>query len=181
MLENKEKKKTTKENEKELQKLLETEKELQKLLETEKQRNEETLNKLQYLQADFENQKKRFERETENTKKYCNERIIAELLDVTDELDLAINAAKNSPDQQKTLVEGVEMTQKKLKKVLEQEGVTQIPCTQGTIFDPACHNAIAVEESENAQACIIIEEIRRGYKIKDKVLRPSIVRVTKPK
>jgi molecular chaperone GrpE len=173
MTENKEKKKqqTTKDNEKDLQ----------KLLDTEKQQSQEYLNKLQYLQADFENQKKRFEREAENIKKYCTERIITELLDVLDELDLAVKAAKNTNDQQTALVDGVEMTQKKLRKVLEQEGVTQIPCTQGTVFDPACHNAIAVEEREDAEACLILEEIRRGYKIKDKVLRPSIVKVTKPK
>jgi len=174
MTENKEKKKqpqTTKDNEKDLQ----------KLLETEKQRSQEYLNKLHYLQADFENQKKRFEREAESIKKYCTERIITELLDVLDELDLAVKAAKTTQDQQTALVDGVEMTQKKLRKVLEQEGVAQIPCTQGTVFDPACHNAIAVEEREDAEACFILEEIRKGYKIKDKVLRPSIVKVTKPK
>ena len=173
MTENKEKKKpqTTKDNEKCLQ----------KLLDTEKQRSQEYLNKLQYLQADFENQKKRFEREAESIRKYCTERIITELLDVLDELDLAVKAAKNTNDQQTALVDGVEMTQKKLRKVLEQEGVIQIPCTQGTVFDPVCHNAIAVEEREDAEACLILEEIRKGYKIKDKVLRPSIVKVTKPK
>ncbi len=173
MTEDKEKKKTqtTKDNEKDLQKLLDTEKQL----------SQEYLNKLRYLQADFENQKKRFEREAESIKKYCTERIIIELLDVLDELDLAVKAAKNTNDQQTALVDGVEMTQKKLRKILEQEGVIQIPCTQGTVFDPACHNAIAVEEREDAGACLILEEIRIGYKIKDKVIRPSIVKVTKPK
>jgi molecular chaperone GrpE len=173
MVENKEKKKP--------QATTDSEKDCKTLLDIEKQRSEEYLNKLQYLQADFENQKKRFDREIESIKKYCNERIITELLDAVDELDLAVKAAKGSNDQQKMLTEGVEMTLKKLKKVLEQEGVSQIPCTQGTIFDPACHNAISAEESEDVEACLILEEIRRGYKIKDKVLRPSIVRVTKPK
>ncbi|MCL2358684.1 nucleotide exchange factor GrpE [Candidatus Bathycorpusculum sp.] len=173
MVENKEKNKP--------QEATDSEKDFKKLLDIEKQKTEEYLNKLQYLQADFENQKKRFDRETENIKKYCNERIITELLDIVDELDLALKAVKDSKDPQKQLVDGVEMTLKKLRKILEQEGVSQISCTQGTIFDPACHNAIAAEEREDVQACIIIEEIRRGYKIKDKVLRPSIVRVTKPK
>ncbi|MDR1993330.1 MAG: nucleotide exchange factor GrpE [Nitrososphaerota archaeon] len=152
-----------------------------KLLDTEKKINQDYLTKLQYLQADFENLKYRFNRETETIKKHCNERIITELLDIVDELELALNAAKNPQNKNQPLIDGVEMTLKKLKKLLEQEGVTQIPCTQGTIFDPACHNAITAEESEDASACIVIEEIRKGYKINDKVLRPSIVRVTKPK
>ncbi|MDR0372683.1 MAG: nucleotide exchange factor GrpE [Nitrososphaerota archaeon] len=173
MMENKEKKKP--------QTTADIEKDINQLLESEKKRSEDYLTRLQYLQADFENLKNRFDRETENIKKYCNERIITELLDVVDELELAVKAAKDSDDQHKTLVDGVEMTLKKLRKVLEQEGVSQIQCTQGTIFDPVCHNAIAAEEREGIETCTIIEEIRRGYKIKDKVLRPSIVRVTKPK
>jgi molecular chaperone GrpE len=153
----------------------------EKLLESEKKRSEDYLTRLQYMQADFENLKKRFERETENTKKYCNERIITDLLDVADELELAVKVAKDSDGQQKTLVDGVEMTLKKLRKVLEQEGVSPIECTQGTVFDPRCHNAIAAEERDDAKNCTVIEEIRKGYKMKDKVLRPSIVKVAQPK
>ncbi|MGD6805579.1 MAG: nucleotide exchange factor GrpE [Candidatus Bathyarchaeia archaeon] len=153
----------------------------QKLLESEKKRSEDYLTRLQYMQADFENLKKRFDRETENTRKYCNERIITELLDVVDELELAVKVAKESDGAQKTLVEGVEMTLKKLRKVLEQEGVSPIECKQGTVFDPGCHNAIAAEESDDAKICTVLEEIRRGYKMKEKVLRPSIVRVAQPK
>jgi len=153
----------------------------EKLLESEKKRSEDYLTRLQYLQADFENLKKRFDRETENTKKYCNERIVTQLLDVVDELELAVKVAKDAEGGQKTLVDGVEMTLKKLRKVLEQEGVTPIQCNSGTAFDPGCHNAIAAEERDDAKECIVIEEIRRGYKIKDKVMRPSIVKVAQPK
>jgi len=153
----------------------------EKLLESEKKRSEDYLTRLQYLQADFENLKKRFDRETENIKKYCNERIVTQLLDVVDELELAVKIAKDAEGGQKTLVDGVEMTLKKLRKVLEQEGVTPIQCNLGTAFDPGCHNAIAAEESDDAKECIVIEEIRRGYKIKDKVMRPSIVKVAQPK
>ena len=169
-----------KENKKESQAAADFAKDFKKLLESEKKRSEDYLTRLQYLQADFENLKKRFDRETENIKKYCNERIICELLDVVDELELAVKVAKDSKSQQNTLVDGVEMTLKKLRKVLEQEEVSQIQCTKGTVFDPACHNAIAAEESEDAEACTVVEEIRKGYRMKDKVLRPSIVRVAKP-
>ena len=153
----------------------------EKLLESEKKRSEDYLTRLQYMQADFENLKKRFDRETESIKKYCNERIITDLLDVVDELELAVKVAKASENQQKTLVDGVEMTLKKLRKVLEQEGVSPIECTQGSVFDPRCQNAIAAEERDDAKECTVIEEIRKGYKLKDKVLRPSIVRVAQPK
>ncbi len=153
----------------------------QKLLEGEKKRSEDYLTRLQYLQADFENLKKRFDRETEHVKKYCTERIIVELLEVVDELELAVKVANDSENQQKSLVEGVEMTLKKLRKVLEQEGVSPIECTEGTLFDPCRHNAIAVEERDDVKDCTVIEEIRKGYMMKDKVLRPSIVRVAKPK
>ncbi len=152
-----------------------------KLLESEKKRSEDYLTRLQYMQADFENLKKRFDRETEQIKKYCNQRLITELLEVVDELELAVKVAKSSENQQKSLVEGVEMTLKKLRKVLEQEGVSAIEVTEGTLFDPSRHNAIAAEERDNVEACTIIEEIRKGYMMKDKVLRPSIVRVAKPK
>ena len=153
----------------------------EKLLESEKKRSEDYLTRLQYMQADFENLKKRFDRENENTRKYCNERIVNELLDVVDELELAVKVAKEAEGGQKTLVDGVEMTLKKLRKVLELEGVTPIQCNNGAAFDPGCHNAIAAEERDDAKECVVIEEIRRGYKMKDKVLRPSIVKVAQPK
>lgn len=150
------------------------------LLEAEKKRSEDYLNRLKYLQADFENIKKRFEREKEQTRAYCTERILTQLLDVVDELELAVKVSKCSDNSKETLVEGVEMTLKKLRKVLEQEGVCPIECTMDTVFDPANHNAVAAEEHDDVKECKVIEEIRKGYKMKDKVLRPSIVRVAKP-
>ncbi len=149
----------------------------EQLLECERKRSEEYLNRLKYLQADFENQKKRFDRETQQIKDYCNERIIVGLLDVIDELELAVKAGKSAEKSQKSLVEGVEMTLKKLRKVLEQEGVSPIECAKGKIFDPTCHNAIAAVEQDGVDGCRIMEEIRKGYMIRGKVLRPSIVKV----
>ena len=153
----------------------------EKLLEGEKRRSEDYLTRLQYMQADFENLKKRFDRETQQIKSYCNERLLTQLLDVVDELELAVKVAKDSENEQKSLVDGVEMTLKKLRKVLEQEGVTPIESPIGKVFDPCRHNAIAAEERDDVNDCVVIEEIRRGYLMKDKVLRPSIVKVAKPK
>ena len=152
----------------------------EKELESERKRSEDYLTRLKYMQADFENIKKRFERDTEQIRSYCSERIVTQLLDVVDELELAIKVAKSADTPQATLIEGVEMTLKKLRKVLEQEGVSPIECTVGKVFDPSRHDAIAAETRDDVAECTVLEEIRKGYLLRDKVLRPTIVRVAKP-
>lgn len=149
---------------------------LEQLLESEKKRSEEYLTRLKYLQADFENLKKRYDRQIEETKNYCTERLVIQLLDVQDELEMALKNARSEGDVQ-TLIEGVEMTLKKLTKILEQEGVSPVECEAGKVFNPSCHNAVAVTERDDIEACVITEEVRKGYSMKDKVVRPSIVKV----
>ncbi len=148
----------------------------EELLENEKKRSLDYLSKLQYLQADFENLKRRFEREAEQTKNYCTERLLVSLLDVVDELELAVlnGEISTSPN---SLLEGVEMTLKKLRKVLEQEGVTAIDNPEGKILDPTHHNAVATVEREDVPPCTVLEQIRKGYMMRGKVLRPTIVKV----
>ena len=149
---------------------------LEQLLEAEKKRSEDYLKRLKYLQADFENLKKRYDRQIEETKNYCTERLVMQLLDVQDELEMAVKNAHSAGSTQ-TLIEGVQMTLKKLTKALEQEGVTPIKCETGNIFNPSCHNAVAVAERDDVEASVITEEVRKGYYMKDKVVRPSIVKV----
>ena len=154
----------------------------EELLESEKKRSEEYLNRLKYLQADFENIKKRFDREVDQIRCHCNERIIIQLLDIVDELELAVKNGEISTLSEGKLLEGVEMTLKKLKKVLEQEGAKQIPASEGQCFDPALHNAIAAVEQKDIAENTVIEQVRSGYVLRGKVIRPSIVRVAiKPK
>ena len=139
------------------------------------------LTRLTYLQADFENLKKRFDREAEQIKNYCSERIVIQLLDVVDELELAVKNGEISTSTE-NLLEGVEMTLKKLRKVLEQEGVTPIESPEGKVFDPTLHNAVAVVEQDDVADGTVLEEIRKGYMMKGKVIRPTIVKVAiKPK
>jgi molecular chaperone GrpE len=149
---------------------------LQKLLDAEKKRSEDYLTRLKYLQADFENLKKRSDRQLEEAKKYCTERLVIQLLDVQDELELALKTAQ-SADSTQPLIEGVQMTLKKLRKVLEQEGVSPIACEEGKAFDPSCHHAVAAAERDDVEEGVVVEEVRKGYKMKDKVIRPSIVKV----
>ena len=146
------------------------------LLNVEKERSEEYLTRLKYLQADFENLKKRYDRQIEEAEKYCTERLVIQLLDVQDELEMALKTA-HSADSAKTIFEGVQMTLKKLRKVLEQEGVSPIECEAGNIFNPSCHHAISATEQDDVEACVVTEQVRKGYKMKDKVIRPSIVKV----
>lgn len=148
---------------------------IRKALETEKQRAEDCVAQLKYAKADLENFKKRCDRQVEEVRKYANERIAVELLDVVDELELAIISARSS-NSSETLIQGVEMTLKKLRKILENEGVCAIDCV-GKPFEPSKHEAIAKTEKEGVDGCKIVEEVRKGYTMREKVIRPSIVKV----
>ena len=151
-------------------------------LESEKKRSDDYLTRLKYLQADLENLKKRFDKETEHVKNYCNERLVVNLLDIVDELELAVKNGEISIPPTEGLLEGVEMTLKKLRKVLEQEGVSPIENPEGKAFDPTLHNAIAVVERDDVADSTVKEEIRKGYTMRGKVIRPTIVKVAiKPK
>ena len=148
---------------------------LEKALKTEKQCTEEYLTQLKYAKADLENLKKRCDRQIEDVKKYGNERIVIELLDVVDELELAIDSSRSFGSAE-ALIQGVEMTLKRLKKILENEGVSPIKCI-GEPFDPAKHNAVSRTEKKGVDGCTIVEEVRKGYTMREKVIRPSIVKV----
>ncbi|MCW4052305.1 MAG: nucleotide exchange factor GrpE [Candidatus Bathyarchaeota archaeon] len=147
--------------------------ELANALKEEKKRSEDYLNRLKYMQADFENLKKRQDRQLEEIRKYSNERLIRELLGIVDELEVAVQESKQTRSVE-VLLKGVEMTLKKLKKVLELEQVSPIDCI-GQAFDPSKHEVIARIESEEEGK--IIEEIRKGYIMKGKVIRPSTVKI----
>jgi len=151
---------------------------VEKQLDAEKKRSDDYLTRLRYLQADFENLKKRCDRQLEQAKNYATERLVLELLDVVDELELAVETGESANDG-KPLLEGVQMTLKKFRKVLEQEGVSPIDC-EGKTFDPSKHNAVETMEHEGVKGCIVGEEVRKGYIMKDRVIRPSVVKVEVP-
>ena len=148
---------------------------LSQALDLEKRRSEEYLTRLKYLQADLDNMKKRFEKQIKNLRTSCCERIILKLLDIVDELEIAVELAKDS-NSNESLTEGVEMTLKKLRKVLSEEGVSSIDC-EWKQFDPSKHDAVSVIKKEGIDGCIVAEEVRKGYIMQDKVIRPSVVKV----
>jgi molecular chaperone GrpE len=148
---------------------------LKRELENEKKRAEDYLTRLKYVQADFENLKKRTDKQLAEVKDYCTEPLIIELLEVADELEMAVKVGRNSKSAE-NVTQGVEMTLKKLKKIFENERVSPIECI-GKPFDPSKHNAVAKIERNDVEECTVIEEVRKGYVMKEKVIRPSIVKV----
>ncbi len=150
-------------------------KRLQKALKEEQEKSNEYLNRLKYLQADFENYRKRIEKEIRETTQYSNEKLIVNLLSVLDELELALSSGRETENKQ-ALLEGVEMTLKKMFAALGQEGLKRIEAV-GKSFDPKLHEvALKVPTNEDNED-IVVEEIRKGYTLRDRVIRPSIVKI----
>lgn len=148
---------------------------LRAALEEEKRRSEDYLNRLKYMQADFENFRKRIDRHIDEIKRQSSERIVLGLLDVVDELEMAIKNAKSAGSLE-ALINGVEMTLKKLNKVLAGEGVSQIECI-GKPFDPSFHEVACVVDGDSDG--LVVEEVRRGYMMGGRVIRPSVVKISK--
>lgn len=147
---------------------------LEKTLEEERKRNEDLLSNLKYLQADFENYRKRVDREIRDLEEFSTLGLIRKLIPVLDDLDLAVATATKAED--KGLVEGVKMVQKNLDSALEAEGLQEINAV-GKPFDPSTHEAIESVQGKNNSQDMVIEEMRKGYTFKGKVLRPSAVKV----
>jgi len=128
------------------------------------------------LYAEFDNYKKRVNKDKEELLKYGQESLLYELLTVIDNLELAL---KHASDEVSTgLIQGVEITYKELMKTLEKFGLTAVEA-EGENFDPSVHHAMSQVERDDVEENIVVEEYRKGYKLKDKVLRPSLVSVSK--
>jgi molecular chaperone GrpE len=144
------------------------------LYEQEKQRAEEYYASLQRLKAEFDNFRKRTQKEKEDLAKYGAERLLVRLLPVLDNLERALNTAAQVPEN--SLQTGVEMIYRLLQKVLEEEGLEPIPAV-GCAFDPNLHEALLSEASE-AEENSILAELEKGYYLKGRVIRPSRVKVS---
>src|SRR6266571_6294441 len=143
-------------------------------LEKEKAKADDYLRRLQYLQADFENYRKRVEKELSDNRQFGNQRLLSDLIVVNDELELALREAEESKENP-TIVEGIEMVHKRIQSILSKEGVEKIH-SLGSKFNPDLHDA-ALRVMSDKEEGTIVEEIRQGYTLRGKVLRPSIVKV----
>lgn len=149
---------------------------LKKALEEEREKSNDYLNRLKYLQADFDNYRKRIEKEIHEATQVSKERLVLNLLNVIDELELAIRSGRETENKQ-ALLEGIEMTLKKMLTALGQEGLVKIEAF-GKSYDPKMHEVVMKMPTKNKDENIVVEEVRTGYILKDKVIRPSIVKIT---
>jgi len=124
--------------------------------------------------AEFENSRKRMERETERIRKVAAEALIQDLLPVLDHLDLALQHAE---DPSSGFAQGVEMVLKQFSEALGRHGVRRIPA-EGERFDPAVHEAVMQRPSNEVDADFVLEEFQKGYMLGDTILRPAKVVVS---
>jgi molecular chaperone GrpE len=135
----------------------------------------EYLKHLERLQADFDNYKKRQEKKQKEFIEFANERLISNLLTVLDNLERALDSAKNE-ENVKAIREGIDNTLKEFRNILNKEGVKPMQSI-GHRFDPYRHEAVMRAETDKYSEDTVTEEFRKGYYIKSKVLRPAMVKV----
>lgn len=152
--------------------------ELQKLTEE----RQELIDRIARRQADFENHRKRTERERQETYGRVVGEVVGHLLPVVDNLRRALDAEASfeggESEEFRHFLHGVELISKQLNGVLEMLGVETVP-TVGKPFDPHIHEAVATEESGQFEPDVVMEELVRGYRLGDKLLRPAMVKVAK--
>ena len=138
--------------------------------------SEELREKLRYMQAEVENVRKTSQREREETVRFANEGLILKLLDIVDNLEIALNSSKGSgtggvdPN-------GVAMILRQFSDMLESEGVARIKAV-GEKFDPYRHEAVEQTQSDQPDG-MVLEELKKGYTFRKKVIRPARVKVAK--
>lgn len=138
---------------------------------------DENMERYLRTQADFDNFRRRSRLEKEDFAKYASSKVVEQLLPVLDNFERAIMASKDSKDIE-SLLKGIEMIQRQLGQVLEQEGLKHLEAV-GQPFNPEFHQAIMQVESEEHEEGTVVEELQKGYVFKDKVLRPAMVKVAK--
>lgn len=149
-------------------------KQLKEDLQIQEEKTNEYISYSQRLQADFDNFKKVNEKQNKEIIKYANENLISNILDSYEDLGRALDNSNTFEE----LKEGVELINNKLKDTLKKEGLEEIPA-EGEKFDPFKHEALMVEKNEEIDNGFIIEELMKGYTLKDKVIKYSKVKVCK--
>jgi molecular chaperone GrpE len=132
-------------------------------------------NRLLRVQADYDNFRRRSREEKEAAAKYRAQGFIEELLPALDNFERALSVKPES-EEAKSLAQGLNMVYNQLQEALKKEGVTAIE-TVGQPFDPHLHQAVMQVEEEGFESNQVVEELQKGYKLKDRVLRPSMVKV----
>ena len=133
---------------------------------------EERLDQIKYLQADFDNYRKKFEKEKEDIIQFANENLVKELIVILDDFENSIKLTENEKNK-----EGIALMRKKFLDLLQKHGLKEIE-SLGKKFDPHFHEVLCQELSEHNDD-EIIEEIQKGYLLCSKVIRPTKVKISK--
>jgi molecular chaperone GrpE len=129
--------------------------------------------------ADFDNFKKRAAREKQDAIKYANENLLQKLIPVLDNFDMAMSATQSTAGEtQQSLQTGVAMILQQLRSAVQEAGLEEIDAA-GKVFDPNLHEAVSQKETSDAPDGSVLQQLRKGYKLKDRLLRPATVVVAK--
>lgn len=146
-------------------------------LKTRAEERDDCHNKWLSVHAEYENTRKRMERDKTDSMRFANEGIIAQLFPIMDNFDMAF-AAMDKAEDKEALLDGIKLVQKEFHRILEDNGVKRIK-TEGEFFDPNIHEAITAEETDEYPDGTILKEFRPGYMLNDRLLRPAQVIVAK--
>ncbi|MGG2064351.1 MULTISPECIES: nucleotide exchange factor GrpE [unclassified Bacillus (in: firmicutes)] len=135
----------------------------------------ETEGRMLRLQADFENYKRRVQLDKQAAEKYRSQSLVSDILPALDNFERAMQVEAND-EQMKSLLQGMEMVYRQLLEALTKEGVEAIEAV-GKQFDPHEHQAVMQVEDSEFESNAVVEEFQKGYKLKDRVIRPSMVKV----
>jgi molecular chaperone GrpE len=148
-------------------------------LQTRAAKADENWDRLLRTMADFDNFKKRAAREKQDAIKYANESLLQKVIPVLDNFEMALAAAQNSATEGvKSLRDGVAMIHSQLKGVLTEAGLEEVDAT-GKSFDPNFHEAVSQQESAEVAEGHVLQQLRKGYKFRERLLRPATVIVAK--
>ena len=139
--------------------------------------SDNNLNRLKYMMADFDNYRKQMEKQIASKIESSRAELLMKFLNIRDDYSRALEIAKQSKSET-VVIEGLEAILKNLDSVLKSEGVMEIE-TIGTPFDPNIHDAISFSYQDNVPENAVTGEIRKGYMLNNKVLRPSLVEISK--
>jgi molecular chaperone GrpE len=139
----------------------------------------DTWERLVRTTADFENFKKRAARERQDAARYANESLVQKLIPVLDNFDMALGAAQaNAGNSLEALQAGIAMIQQQFKSALADAGVIEVDAT-GQPFDPHQHEAVSQQESAEVPEGHVLQQLRKGYKLRERLLRPATVIVAR--
>ncbi|MBP6920348.1 MAG: nucleotide exchange factor GrpE [Candidatus Omnitrophica bacterium] len=149
-------------------------------LKADAQKAAENADRVLRLQADFENVRKRWERERQEFAKFANEELLCDMLNIVDELERSLELSQQKNENYQAFLKGVEMILAHIHDLLKKHGVVCMEA-QGKCFDPQYHEALMTVEKDDCPEHTIVDEMQKGYMMNDRVLRTAKVQVSRKK